>query len=192
LLTPEARLAFPALFVPKPRTREVKMDPKGVPIPPELYYQATLLLPPTVDLRPFHTAMLAACTAKFGREFRLPANKNPIRDCAEKDLAGYDEGWHFVAASSKTRRPGVVNRLNEPVTDPAMVYSGMWIRAYLNAFAWNHPSGGKGVSFGLTAVQLIRDDERLDGHVDAATLFEPLDDLPTVPGEDTASSLFGG
>lgn len=164
--TPEVRLAFPALFEPKPRSKD-KPDVKT--------FQAVLLIPPSVKKELFTNAIKAAMIEKWGKVIPLPASKNPLRDCAEKPgLAGYEAGWTYINTHSKFK-PGVVDRLLVPVTDPSKVYPGMWVKAHINAFVWDHPTGGKGVSFGLNAIQLVRDDERLDGRVDATALFEPLD-----------------
>src|SRR5262245_52220906 len=83
VIVPECRLAFPSLFKPKPRQRGEQDQSKWT-------FQAVLLLPPTLDLSPFVSAMKAAMLDKFGKLISLPATKNPIRDCAEKNqTAGY-------------------------------------------------------------------------------------------------------
>ncbi len=41
----------------------------------------------------------------------------------------------------------------------------------MTAYAWDHPSGGKGVSFSLNNVQLVREDERFDGRKKAEEMF---------------------
>jgi len=165
VVTSEVRLSFPALFTPKPRFRGSDSET----------YQAVLLLPPDTDMTPFDSALKAAMIEKFGKPIKLPAAKNPVKDCAEKGIQGYDEGWHYINLHSR-QQPPVVDRRGVPVTDESMIYAGCWVRAYINAFAWDHPSGGKGVSFGLNAIQFVRDDDRLDGRATTTAVFEPLDD----------------
>lgn len=160
------RLSFPALFKPRPKSRTT---------PGVLTFQASFLLPPSFDLEPLKKAAMAAVQAKFAKPTKV---KSPIRDAGEKDFAGYEEGWHFIAAWSN-HRPVVVDRLAAPVTDESLIYPGMWVNAHVNAFAWDHPEGGKGVSWNLNAIQIVRDDERLDGRINAASAFEPLDALPS-------------
>lgn len=166
VLTPEVRLSFPSLFEMKPRARGSD----------KLSYQATILIPPTVDLKPFHEAMVAAMQAKWGKVLQLPARNNPIHDCAEKAYDGYLPGWHYIEMNSD-RQPGLVDRRSVPVTDKNLFYPGCWVRAFINAFAWDHPTGGKGISFGLNGLQFIRDDDRLDGRPDVSSVFTPLEDL---------------
>lgn len=177
LITPEGRLSFPSLFEPKPRF-------KGSP---NLTYQCVLLLPPDTDMKPFHAAIKAAMVAKWGKVVQLPGDKNPIRSCSDKhDVSGYEDGWFYLNLHSRNR-PGVVDRVCVPVTDPARVYPGMWVRAFINSFAWEHPSGGRGISFGLNSIQLVRDDERLDGRRDATQVFTPLGDLEGSPSSTPAA-----
>jgi len=164
IVTEPCRLSFPALFEPKPVMKG--SDDKK--------FMATLLLPPDVDLGPLFVCARAAMVDKFGKVIKLPARANPIKECAEKDLAGYEDGWHYINAKSGYR-PSVVDAKMQEVLDPDRVYAGCWCRFHLQAFAWDHPVGGKGVSFSLSAVQLVRDDERLDGRRQATDVFEPLE-----------------
>ena len=178
------RLAFPSLFTPKPVSRDK---------PNELRYQAVLLLPPEANLAVLTAAMAAAMTKKWGKVIQLPSKNNPLHDAGEKsDYAGFLPGWKFISVKSKDR-PTVVNRDAVPVTDPALVYPGMWVNAYLDCYAWEHPTGGKGISFGLMAMQLVKDDERLDGRRAATDVFQPLDALPTTgdAGGIDMNAMFG-
>lgn len=173
--TEEVRLSFPSLSKMKPRARGSE----------KMTYQATILLPEDADLSPYKKAMAAAIQAKFGELIRIPAGKNPLRDCADKSYKGFDDGMHYIALNSD-RKPGCVDRRGTPVDDPDSVfYPGCWVRAFINAFAWDHPTGGKGVSFGLLGLQFVRDDERLDGGIDASQMFDALDDL----GDDTEDEV---
>lgn len=170
IVTPDVRLQYPALWVPKPRAADK---------PDALTFQAVLLIPPDADLAPFANAIRAAVHGRFGPTAKINPAKLPIRSCADKpDSPGYDEGWHYLNVHSK-RQPGVVDQLAVPIaTDDGRVYAGCWVRAYINAFAWEHPVGGRGVSFGLNAVQLVRDGERLVGGGRPATeVFAPLADF---------------
>nr|MBP8137001.1 DUF2815 family protein [Candidatus Eisenbacteria bacterium] len=81
-------------------------------------------------------------------------------------------------------QPPVVDRACLPVTDPAKVYAGLWVKCALAAWAYDNASG-KGVSFDLRAVQLVRDDERLDGRSKAANPDEVFEALELPPEGDT-------
>jgi hypothetical protein len=50
------------------------------------------------------------------------------------------------------------------ITDPREVYSGRWARAKLDSFAYDRKDG-KGVSFGLINVQLLKHDTKFGGAV---------------------------
>jgi len=138
-------------------------------------FGCVLLLPPETKLEAFAAAIKAAMMDKWGKVIPLPAAKNPIKDAAEKDgVAGFDEGWHFINVSG-TRQPAVVDGQLNPILDKDMLFSGCYVHAHLNAYAWDHPTGGKGVSFGLNSVQFVRTGERLGaGAVAPEYVFKPL------------------
>lgn len=185
LVTPEVRLSFPQLFV-------AKAPPPSVTNPnPKKKFSTIILIPPTVSLEPFVAAVKAAMLKKWGQLVSLPIEKNPIKDAAasKPGMKGFDPGWRFITISAnEDRRPAVVDQRNVPVTDPAKVYPGMWVRAYINAYAYGGTPGiPKGVAFGVNAIQLVRDGERLGGAVKAPNeVFTPLD-LPADGGTDTSS-----
>lgn len=175
VLLQNVRLSFPALFKPRPKSRKT---------PDQLTFQATFLLPPSFDVKALERAAQAAVMAKFNKPVRV---KSPIRDAGEKDFAGYEQGWKFISAWSNNR-PAVVDRRAAPVVDEGLIYPGLWVNAHVNAFAWDHPEGGKGVSWNLNAIQIVRDDERLDGRVATGSVFAPLDEVETastVSDDDT-------
>lgn len=165
--TEPVRLAFVSLFDKKPRARGSD----------KLSYQATLLIPPTVKLAPFHDAMKAAMLKKFEKVVPLKERGMPIKKCEDYEYAGYLPGW-FAIGTNSDRQPPVVDRNKVPITDKTLVYSGVWAHVIIDAYAWSHETGGKGVSFDLRAVQIVRDDERLDGRgkpVDPDAAFEALE-----------------
>ena len=49
------------------------------------------------------------------------------------------------------------------LTDPKEMYSGCYVHAVLNAFAWEHPQSGKGLSFGLQMLQFAKAGDKLGG-----------------------------
>lgn len=184
LVTPPVRLHFPSLFVAR-----------AIPGATKETYQAVALLPPDIDLKPFKVAMKNALVAKFGTKFKLPASKNPIHDAMEKDYDGFVEGWHFINLNANYP-PMVVRRNKQQILDAKklvgkpqeeqeaaiaeaeqQIFAGCWVRFHLNCYAWDHPTGGRGVSFGLKAVQLDRTDEAFStGASNNADAFEELDD----------------
>ena len=188
IVTPPMRLSFPALFEPKPTVRGGDV----------MKYQASFLLPEDLDLKPFYDCVKAAMVERFGKVIKMPARNNPIKPCSEKDIDGYVDGWHYINAKSGYA-PGVVDQRRQEIIDPEMIYAGCWVRAHLTAYAWDHPTGGKGVSFSLNSVQLVKDGERLDGRRSAAEVFDAIevDDDDVSFGNDEggptedAEELFG-
>lgn len=178
VITGEVRIAYPTLFEAKPRAR-------GETDPAKFAFQATILIPATVDLTPYKNALMTAMVAKWGRPIQLDPAKVPLRPCATK--AGYERampGGRFINLSTK-QRPAVVDRNGAPIVDPQRIYGGCFVRAYINAFAWDNPVGGKGLSFGLNGIQFLRDGDRIDGRLDAAEVFGV---LPPLEGADLATN----
>jgi hypothetical protein len=196
VLTPPCRLSFPSLFTPTLKFAGLADTPENKA------FQATLLIPPDVDLAIFTNALEAAMHETWGKsiEPKFPV----IRACAGKETsdgkpyAGYADGWHYIRAANR-KPPQVVDQALQPVLGsiPAgagpeekaaafaaaesRVFAGCWCRFLLRAYGWTNQ--GRGVSFSLEAVQLVREDERLGGGaVDARNVFEPVDvgvDAPT-------------
>lgn len=165
IVTEPVRLAFPHLWTPQ------AIDPLK---PADKKYQAALLLPPDTDLQPFAKCLKVAMVEKWGPDFELRPGKNPIKRCDDRDpdkpLAGYEPGWFFINTSSKFQ-PSVLDQKKQEILDERRVFGGCWCRFHLNAYAWTHPTGGRGVSFGLNSVMLIREDARLGGRKDAREVF---------------------
>lgn len=89
-------------------------------------------------------------------------------------------GHYFLNVSAQESRPPVlVNRRREKLSkDEAaeLFYSGAYVRASLNAFPFN-VSGNKGVSFGINAVQFVKDGDSLGGgKVNVESEFDDLGD----------------
>ncbi len=204
IVTDVCRIAFPALFTPKPRF-------KGSD---KMTFQAVVLIPPDTGLGIYHEAIVAAMDETFGKRIPLKGDKNPIRACADRptEIDGYEDDWSYVNTHSGYQ-PQVVDQKLRPIlslpTDRLVtpdergllieeaerrIFAGCWCRFYLQAFAWSHPTGGKGVSFSLNGVQLIREDIRL-GRKAAADVFQAVDvpegDTGAEEEADDVSSLFG-
>jgi len=176
IVTEPVRIAFPSLFKPKPVM-------KGSD---DLKWQAALLLPPDYDKKPLLACIKAVMLEKWGKVIKLTGRNMPIKSCAEKDLAGYEDGWFYVNTKSGYQ-PSVLDQRKQEVLDEDRIFAGCWCRFHLKAYAWDNQFG-KGVSFGLEAVQLVRTDERLGGRKPATEVFGEIevDDLDVDgEGEDT-------
>ena len=192
IVTVPCRLAFPSLFVPTaahPTT------------PDKLFYQATIVIPPGSDMAPFKTALVAAMTAQWGKAIPLEGNGMPIKSCNTKSYAGFDDGGFFIKVKSKFP-PQVVDQAKTsvmtagPHASPeeiaravpaaeARVYAGAWCNFYIECYAWDN-AAGKGCSFNLNSVQLVRDDARLDGRKSADDVFGTLEGAAAAPSSDLA------
>lgn len=159
ITTPPCRLHFPALFEPKET-----MKGNG-----DLQFQATILIPPSVDMQPFAAAIEAAMQEKFGRRIPLEGRGMPLKTCASKNALreaegkqpfdGFEDGWRFLRVKSKNQ-PTIVDEKVQQLLDQSRIYPGVWCRFNINAYGWQH-SSGIGVSFGLNMVQLIKGDTEL-------------------------------
>lgn len=104
----------------------------------------------------------------------------------------------FIRVSANEDRPPVVRYKNPnvPATQDE-VYSGCKGFAVLNAFAWNNPKNGDGVSFGIQYFQKTGDGERLGGSggIDPEKWHEKIADEGDAPSEtkqgEGAGGLFG-
>lgn len=191
IITPRVKLHYPSLFEP----REVPGADTRKDGSKKKTYQAVALFPPSVDLKPLKNILRNAITDKFGAKFKMPASKNPIHDAAEKEERdGFEEGWHFVNLSANYP-PAVVDQKKRPLLTASdllgkteeerkqviadaesRIYAGCWVRIHMNAYTWEHPTGGRGVSLGLKAVQLVQQDEPFSiGGSSSADAFDEID-----------------
>lgn len=90
-------------------------------------------------------------------------------------------GMWVLSVSSKTQ-PGLVDRDRNLLKDPAAWYSGIYVRASVNAYVYN-TSGNKGITFGLNHLQKWRDGEALSGGGNPQAAFS--DDYEDDSDDDT-------
>lgn len=186
LITPKARLAFPALF----EARSYNNQPAK--------FSATLVFDKAAQATPefakLKAAAGAAAKAKFGD--KIPKTlKSPFRDGEEKDgVAGFNEDDVFINITSK-RKPRVVDRNKvdgkfPDITDEDRVYPGCYVRASVSVYAYDK-DGGKGVAFGMNNVQFLDDGERIasGGGSRAEGDFDDAGG-DNVSGEGSASDIF--
>lgn len=77
---------------------------------------------------------------------------------------------HLVMTASAKMQPSIVGLDMQNIINPADVYSGCYIRANINFFAYSS-NGNKGIGCGLNAVQKIEDGEPLTARVSAEEAF---------------------
>ena len=104
----------------------------------------------------------------------------------------------FIRPGANADHPPAVRwkNPNQQETE-ATVYSGCKGKGVLNAFTWDHPKNGRGVSFGISMFQKLEEGERLGGSggVDTDKFFEAVADEGPAPeatqGGAGAAGLFG-
>jgi len=109
---------------------------------------------------------------KFSKKVTL--KHVPLHDGNEKeDKEGYGDEVMFLTAKSDSR-PAVVDQKKQPLAEAdGKIYGGCYVNAFVQIFAYKHPTGGMGVACGLKAVQFFRDGESFGaGPVDTDKVFE--------------------
>ncbi len=185
--TCKVRLVWPHFFkAVVPKGSEDKQKPK---------FQAALLVPAKSNIDLLRETVKEAAVAKFGPNVKKL--KSPFKDTADVDrLEEFGDEFPVllnVSRNESVGRPQVVTASKVVISEDRVdeVYGGRWAYVTVNAFAWDHPTGGKGVSLGLNNVQLLEHDEHIGGGViSAEDEFESVDGVGGEDGGD-ASELFG-
>ena len=103
-----------------------------------------------------------------------PQCRTPLYDGDGYRLSGEAFGEEcrgcMVITASAKQQPVIVGLDMQNILNPAEVYSGCYIRANVNFFAYSS-NGNKGIGCGLNAVQKIGDGEPLGGRVSAEEAF---------------------
>jgi hypothetical protein len=167
LITPEFRGSFVHLLEPhamKAAPGEKQPDPR---------YSITMAIPKgDAFWAKFDKMVEEAAVGKWGKI--PPKLKVPKKDGDDVDMDGNPrpefQGKFTVAATSKNK-PGIVDANLQPVISADEIYSGAWYRASIRAYAWEHATGGRGVSIALDNVMKARDDEAFSGRSKAENDF---------------------
>lgn len=180
-ITPEFRAAFVGLM----RPTAPRENPEGAK-----KYSVRAVFMPDTDLSAMKKMAQAAAVAKWGdkvpKTMRSPFRTN---EELENPIPGIpDDAVVMTFSAAEDRRPGLVDANLNDIIDESEVYSGAWFRAQVRAYAYD-AAGNKGVSFGLSNVQKLRDDEPLGkGRIPASKAFEAVGGAPS--SSKTASGLF--
>ena len=185
-LTIPVRISFPDLFVPVVPKEFLNQAPKYMvnllfPKADALLPGAPSLYPPTpdiVDLMGVRKLLHCACVCAWGPDkSKWPLN---IRNLSMGDYVapagtlgwpiregvGEQAGFNWIRVKSGAKyRPPIMNAKNGPVINPEEVFGGLICRASVNAFAWapglkdgNQDTVAGGVSLGINALQILKDD----------------------------------
>lgn len=197
--TPLARLAFAnGLF----KLRENDTGRKS--------WTCVLLFPKSVDISALQQMAVAAAVEEWGDKAKQMIKdgliKNPFLDGDGKQgkskktgepHPGFPGHTFLRCTSGEDFRPKLVDQKVLPITSADELYSGCWVYAVVNAFTWENKENGKGITFGVSMIQKVRDDESLGGTGggDPDQYFEKIDDEGDAPAETRdgagAAGLFG-
>lgn len=147
-ITGEARLSYSNV-----------LEPRKNPLSGKVEYSAVVLIPKsdTKSEQVLKQAAKAAAESKWGSN--IPKlSREFLRDGDEAEQESYKGHWFFNAKSDK--KIPVIDARREAITDPDDIKSGDYARVKLRAYAYDQ-MGNKGVSFGLQAVQKLRNGEAL-------------------------------
>ena len=172
-------------------------------------YGCTLIFPKTCDRTALDNAVRSVIVAQWSEQGLERAKagliKSPFLDGNGKEARnkktgelhpGFGPDVFFLRVQS-IRQPVLRYRSEHLPATEEEIYSGCFGKAVLNAFAWNNPQNGDGVSFGIQFFQKIKDGDRLGGSggVSAASWMEAIPDEGEAPeatrGGAGASGLFG-
>lgn len=198
--TPLARLAFTqSLF--KPQVNETSGRKN---------YGCTLLFPKGADLSALQNAALKAATDEWGdKAAQMIKDKlihSPFLDGdgpqgkSKKTGEAHPgfPGCTFIRViSGEEYKPKLFDKKVIPITDQEGCYSGCYGVGVVNAFTWENREKGKGISFGVSMIQVQKDGERLGGAGggDPDKFFESIPDDGDAPASvqsgQGAAGLFG-
>ena len=158
IITPVFRVAFPAVFTPT--AMEEWQESK---------YSIVCLFKKGEDLSKLRVVVDKLITEKWGA--KPPKTiKKPFREQGDRDYEGFEAGAIYISARNK-KRPGLVDKDLQPITDQNDFYSGCYARASVMPFVFDKTTN-KGVAFSLFNIQKVADGERLDGGVSAEKEFD--------------------
>ena len=168
ITTGKVRASYVHLF--QPRASDNGDDPK---------YSVTLLIPKsdTATINSIYAEIERAKQEGVQKAFNgsiPPQCRTPLYDGDGYRQSGeaFGEecrGCMVITASAKLP-PVIVGLDMQDVLNPAELYSGCYIRANINFYAYNK-NGNRGIGCGLNAVQKIEDGEPLGGRVSAEEAF---------------------
>jgi hypothetical protein len=180
VMTPKARLSFANLF--RPRVSRFDATKSN--------YSCVLVFEPGTDLTALKSLVWRAAVEAFGesRARDTSATQYPFKALRADDpkIPGFPDGSVAINCQSQFP-PGLCDQSRQPVIDPNTIYSGCYVHATVNAFAWER-AGKRGVSFGLGNMQKIADGPRLDNRRTIEQDFQPLPGAAAGPvggGSDT-------
>ena len=180
-----ARISYAKIFKPERNDLSGKEE-----------YSCMVLVPKsdTTTVNALKQAVKMAIKGKFGDK-QPKGLRIPLRDGDKEGDGGVPSGSeagqapygdHYFFNCKNSRPPTIVDQKRVAILDPNQIVSGDYVRVSANTFAYDNKS--KGVSFGLNAVQLIREGKKLGNSFNVNNVFDELPEQENV--EETADAIF--
>lgn len=139
-------------------------------------WTCSLLIPKSDSLAVYEKAALEAAKAEWGEKagqmFKDKLIHNPFLDgdgpqgkskATGEPHAGFPNTTFLRVKSGEAYRPTLINRQKLPITKKTEMYSGCYCYAVVHCFTWENEKKGKGLTFGLSMLQFVKDGEQLGG-----------------------------
>lgn len=164
VVTGKCRLSYAHLFEP------TSMEDGG-----QKFYSCALLIPKSdkATVNKIKAAEKIAIENGKAKVFggKTANLKTPLRDGDEERPDDETYAGHYFINVKCKQKPGLVDKDLQPILDQADLYSGCYVRASINLFAFNK-NGNKGVGAGLNNIQKLAEGEPLGGRTRAEDDFE--------------------
>jgi len=192
IVTPVFRAAWVNLI--KPRKNDQGEDRWG----------CTALFKKGEDLTLLKKIAKEAMLAKWGKQpkklktpFHDQGSNTFENEAGEEVLyAGYEEGAIYVNLNSRYAPEILDKKTKSEIIDESEIYSGVWLQASVEAYAYDHKASGKGVAIGLRNVLKVRDDTpfgkiRVSAEDDFTSLLDADSDDSSSESADDTDDMFG-
>jgi len=170
-------------------------------------YGLTGLIPKSQDLAILTKLIKEVSVAEWGDKalewLKDETIKSPILDGDGKQgkdkktgdrKEGYADHWFIRMTSGENFKPTVVDKKRNPIVKEEDCPSGWYAYVVVNAYTWENTKNGKGVSFGISLVQVAKEGGRLGGTggADPDKFFDVIDDEGDAPEETKSGKGAGG
>ena len=177
--TPPFRLDWPALLAPS--------KAKDAPADQAAKYSVKMVFEDTNTDYALLRGIVEEAAKSVGGIKKTKKNRRGLSEVEDDDkILRYGENCHMANATSKFK-PAVVDAQRQPIEDESQIIPGSYAVAVINAYSYDFK--GKGVAYGLQAIQLLGGGSRFaggGGGVDVNEVFDDEESMgATVEPEDT-------
>jgi len=186
LMTPYFRVSYPYVFEPRINDKGTKEWTM------QMIFDVERLSKDKTQAELFkglRQAVKDCVIEKFGEKvWKEKTFKSPFKDGADRDDKDvYPEGSIFIESKTTNRAPKIIDKDKVEILDDEEFYPGCYAHATVSVYSWTYGKSRKGVSFGLSAIQKVRNGDRLGGGSSGADFDAVADD----DIENNFDDLFG-